>query len=141
MSTPYRVPILEQFEWQQKVKNFSTSTPPGSPAKGDRYVVKATGTGAWAGKDNQIAWYDGAAWKFDAPVEGWVAYDDSAPGTADGFMFYTGSVWAKLSHTQNTDQFLDQGGANEISAVHAKAAYDQRGEFDSALKAIVFNLP
>ena len=141
MATQYRVPVLEQFDWQPKVKNFSTATPPVSPVKGDRYVVAAGGTGAWVGKDGQIAWYDGAAWKFDVPVEGWVVYDDSVAGLASGYMFYTGTAWAALSHEKNKDQYLDFGGANQVSAAQAKAAYDQRGEYDSGLKAILFNLP
>jgi hypothetical protein len=43
------------------------ATPPGSPANGDAYLVATAGTGAWSGKDGQIAIYaDG--WVF-APVK------------------------------------------------------------------------
>src|SRR6185312_746446 len=31
------------------------TAPPGLPTDGDRYIVKATGTGLFAGHDNQIA--------------------------------------------------------------------------------------
>ena len=51
-----------------------TATPPGSPAAGDRYLVGAGATGAWAGKDDQIAVYIGPAWSFFAPQEGWLLY-------------------------------------------------------------------
>ena len=38
------------------------AAPPGSPAEGDRYLVKPPGSGGFAGKDNQVAHYiDGAA--------------------------------------------------------------------------------
>jgi hypothetical protein len=81
------------LDWQQSVLTFTLSTPPGSPVTGDRYIVKATGTGAWAAKDNQIAEWSGTAWVFDVPNEGFCVriedinkqyiYDGSAWGTFD----------------------------------------------------------
>ena len=48
--------------------------PPATPADGARYLVAPSATGAWAGKDGQIAaWQDGA-WAFLAPRPGWIAY-------------------------------------------------------------------
>lgn len=44
------------------------STPPGGPATGDRYLVLATGTGAWVGQDNNVAEWDGTAWVFTIPA-------------------------------------------------------------------------
>lgn len=66
----FRVPVLEKYEWQQSVKDKDLATPPVSPAKGDRYIVAASPTGAWASQADNIAWYDGAAWKFDIPLAG-----------------------------------------------------------------------
>jgi len=45
------------------------TTPPGSPANGDTYIVATGGTGAWAAKDAQLAvWRSGAAaWEFYDP--------------------------------------------------------------------------
>jgi hypothetical protein len=37
------------------VKDRDLTTPPASPANGDRYLVPAAATGVWAGKTNQIA--------------------------------------------------------------------------------------
>lgn len=49
-------------------------TPPATPAEGDRYIVAAAATGAWAGKSGQVAaWQDGA-WSFHLPVNGWLAW-------------------------------------------------------------------
>ncbi|TXH12638.1 MAG: DUF2793 domain-containing protein [Hyphomicrobiaceae bacterium] len=41
-------------------------TPPVSPSNGDKYLVGASPTGAWVGKENQIATWDGTlvAWVF-----------------------------------------------------------------------------
>lgn len=49
------------------------STPPGSPANGDSYIVGASPTGAWSSKANQIAVWNtvNAAWAFYVPKEGW----------------------------------------------------------------------
>ncbi len=50
------------------------ATPPASPVDGDRYLVAASATGAWAGQESRIAaWMDGA-WSFFAPQAGWRAF-------------------------------------------------------------------
>ena len=180
MSTQYRVPVLEHFQWQQPVINMTTTTPPGAPTKGDRYVVAAGATGAWSGQDDDIAWWDGSAWLFDTPTDGFRLYNaddtkywsfistswqlvgegdmyksvydtnnngivDAAEALDDGVSgnYTTAAQVAAAvanSHIQNTDQYLDFGGANQISAAEAKEAYDRRGIFDTVLKVILFNL-
>ena len=45
-----------------------------------------------------------------------------------------------LEHTQNTDQYVDFGGANQVSASEIKDAYDRRGFYDADIKAILFQL-
>jgi hypothetical protein len=52
------------------------NVPPGGPAEGQRWIVKAAPapTGAWAGHGNHVAaWQDGA-WQFSVPKTGWLAY-------------------------------------------------------------------
>lgn len=63
------------------VKSQTVVTPPATPADGDAYIVGVGGTGAWAGKDNQIArWWattsgaTTAAWEFIVPKVGWRMY-------------------------------------------------------------------
>lgn len=46
------------------------SSPPGSPAAGDAYVVSATATGAWAGRENQVAYWFNGGWSFLTPQQG-----------------------------------------------------------------------
>lgn len=101
--TQYRVPELSTFNWQQNVLN-QTNTPPGSPSKGDRYIVTATASGDWAGQEGKIAWCSnatGPVWSFDTPTEGWQLWDE----TANAYYYYTGAAWSVVSggHTQNTD--------------------------------------
>lgn len=50
------------------------TAPPGSPSEGDCYIPAATATGAWAGHEDDIAVYRGAAWEFVTPKQGWIFY-------------------------------------------------------------------
>ena len=76
------------------------TAPPGGESNGDVYIPKATATGAWAGKENQIAIYDNG-WIFLVPVEGWRAYvqDENID------IIYDGSAW-KLKHPEKVVQTL-----------------------------------
>ncbi len=68
------------------VKDRDLSAPPGSPAEGDRYLVKTPGTGAFAGHDDHIASYADGGWTFYAPRAGWIAYveDEGVLAVWDG---------------------------------------------------------
>ena len=45
-------------------------TPPGAPGVGDRYLVGNSATGAWTGRDADIAEWDGGAWIFSGTTQG-----------------------------------------------------------------------
>ncbi len=59
---------------QLSVLDQDLATPPASPTDGDRYIVAASATGAWAGHETEIAAYQDGAWMFYAPKEGWLAW-------------------------------------------------------------------
>jgi Protein of unknown function (DUF2793) len=63
---------------QLAVVSRGLTAPPSSPAEASRYIVKATGTGAFAGKNNQIARYSGGQWLFYPPSTGWLAWNGTA---------------------------------------------------------------
>lgn len=78
MSTPYRVPVLENFQWQQPILDKDLTAPPAA-TKGNRYIIGTGASGSWSTHDNQITTYDGASWLFTTPTEGttcWVADED-----------------------------------------------------------------
>lgn len=81
--------ILEQGSNHFIVKDKDLATPPGSPAESDAYIIAASPTGAWAGRPNQITWYENGAWRFVVPIEGTEAYvqDENAK------YIYGGSSW------------------------------------------------
>ncbi|HID7885874.1 TPA: DUF2793 domain-containing protein [Pseudomonas aeruginosa] len=56
------------------VKDRDLTTPPASPANGDRYIIPAAATGAWAGKTHQIAVRINGAWEYHSPKVGWLCY-------------------------------------------------------------------
>ena len=49
------------------VLSVGDTTPPTSPANGDRYIVGASATGAWATHDDELAILLGGTWQFYAP--------------------------------------------------------------------------
>lgn len=65
------------------------TAPPGSPSEGDKYIPFATASGAWTGKENQVAAYINATWVFFAPVEGWRAYNQ----TTNELLIFDGTSW------------------------------------------------
>lgn len=76
---------------QLSVKDRDLTAPPVSPASGDRYIVGPSATGAWAGKDAQVAlWYNGA-WNFYAPKHGWLAYVEDEQKLS---VYKTGTGWS-----------------------------------------------
>lgn len=99
MVSPYRVPVLETFQWQAPAISRSLSTPPIAPVpvKNDHYIVKATGSGAWALHDNDIAYYDGSTWKFTTPTAGFICWVNDE----NNYWFFNGAIWA--AYVASTD--------------------------------------
>lgn len=84
---------------QPIVKSVTISAPPGLPAQGDTYIVGGAPTGAWSGKANNIAIWDGVAWQFVVAKNGWGVYCQSDSGTYrfDGTNWtpsYLAGTWA-----------------------------------------------
>lgn len=78
---------------QLSVHERNLTVPPRSPAYGDRYIVAAGATGAWAGRDNQVAAWQGNAWMFYDPQEGWLAW---VVGENQLFA-WSGTAWVQVS--------------------------------------------
>lgn len=117
---------IGRFSYHLSVKDRDLTAPPGSPASGDTYIPAATATGAWAGKEGQIAVWDSAAWVFGVPREGWVASVDDE----DVMIRYNGTVWstgisfAEQAHANQAAVTLGNTNA-EIGGLTISAAYAQ----------------
>lgn len=86
---------------QATVIDKDLTAPPGSPSDGDTYIVAATATGAWAGQEDTIAYYESSAWSFHTPSEGWRVWvqDENEP-----YVFVSTSVgWGKETETLAAD--------------------------------------
>lgn len=86
------ITLLDQLV-QPVLLSRTVATPPASPAEGDGYAVAPGATGAWAGKDNLLARWQGGAWTFTVPATGWMAYVRDTTDIA----IFGGTTWAKLA--------------------------------------------
>ena len=73
---------------QNGVIDKDLTTPPSNPNSNDIYIVGASATGAWSGKDNQLAFYDNG-WRFIEPREGFTFWINDE----DKLYTYNGSKW------------------------------------------------
>ncbi|HEY8565735.1 MAG TPA: DUF2793 domain-containing protein [Beijerinckiaceae bacterium] len=95
------------------------AAPPGTGADGDRYIVAGLGTGAWAGQGGKVAVRLDGAWRFFAPLKGWLAYlaDEGA------LVAWNGTAWvdaiAAIGPLQNVPRLglaTTADAANPLSA-------------------------
>jgi hypothetical protein len=56
------------------VKGRDLGAPPANPVDGERYLIPAGATGAWAGRAGQIAVRIAGAWEFYSPKVGWLCF-------------------------------------------------------------------
>lgn len=107
-------------EYQDSVKDQNLAAPPATPAAGDRYIVAASPTGAWAGKAGQIAEWSGSAWIFVAPTVGMTAIvDDEAKQYT-----WNGTIWVRSGgalQTVTAGNGLTGGGQADTVALHVGA--------------------
>jgi hypothetical protein len=106
---------------QLAVLDRDLSAPPASPGEGQRWIVGASPSGAWAGHASHIAaWQDGA-WQFSVPKIGWLAYviDESA------LLAWDGSAWvAALEFALNN---LSHLGINTSADANNRLAVKSNG--------------
>lgn len=59
---------------QLAVLDRDLSAPPGSPSEGQRWLVAAGASGAWAGQSGAIAAFQDGSWEFFPPKPGWTVW-------------------------------------------------------------------
>ncbi|MHA6533053.1 DUF2793 domain-containing protein [Paenibacillus sp. BAC0078] len=110
------------IEPQASVKNQNLTVPPVSPVEGDRYIIPAAATGAWAGKINQITEYQSAAWVYYTPAVGWTAYVDDE----QKIYSWNGSDWVRTGgalQTITAGNGLTGGGQADSVTLNIGAGY------------------
>lgn len=66
------------------------ATPPAAPSAGDAWLVAAGATGAWAGKTDCLALFQGGGWTFVTPRDGLRIHDAGA-----GQQCFFSGIWRK----------------------------------------------
>lgn len=84
------------------------AAPPADPAQGDRYLVPVGATGAWAGRDGELAVYDLNTWSFQTPVAGWVTRVLSE----DAQLRFDGTAWRDGAGVLTADTLGVNGAAD-----------------------------
>ena len=103
---------------QLAVIDSAQTDPPATPAEGDRYIVAAGGTSAWAGHDGDLASYIDGAWDFDTPEDGWLAFDVAA----GVLLAHQAAGWGVVSGTPSTvDIFGINATADETNRLAVKS--------------------
>ena len=74
---------------QLAVLDRDLTTPPVSPAEGDRHIPAPGAAGAWAGWDGSIAYWIDGAWMRILPSPGWLAWIEAEAQ----LVVWTGSTW------------------------------------------------
>lgn len=101
------------FLIQPHVLDKDLTSPPGSPADGDAYIVGISPSGAWSGHATDLARYSSVetAWEFFDPKEGWEVWVDDE----NKRYRFTGSAWidttSSLPSLPVFDVLLDYGAA------------------------------
>jgi hypothetical protein len=125
---------IEQGAGAFSVKN-QTTTPPGSPADGDSYIVTATATGAWVGWELSVAYYQtGTGWLRIQPREGMLAWDQ----TTNDLHYYSGAAWidygsgAGLAAATTTEQLTGTSAGVASTPDSVAALWEQGSDVASA---------
>jgi hypothetical protein len=84
------------------VEDDDLTAPPVSPADGDTYLVGSGATGAWAGHDGDIAYYDTNGWVFYDPSEGWLLYLKDE----DAYLQFDGANWVGFPAVQQNLAYI-----------------------------------
>lgn len=96
------------------VKHRGVTAAPIAPAKGDRYLIGAGATGAFAGHDGAVAYFVDGAWLFATPRAGWRCFIESEAL----LLIYVAGAWVDVGaaiHTLSNLTTLGVGAAADPS--------------------------
>ena len=106
---------------QLSVIDRDLTAPPGSPGDGDRYIPASGATGAWSGKDLNIAAYQDGAWAFLVPREGWLCW----VADEDVLLVWDGSAWADAGNVASLNPASGGPGGRQRHGGHHQPAERQ----------------
>jgi hypothetical protein len=68
------------------------TVPPATPTQGPNYIIGKSATGDWAGHDNEVVFWSGAAWVFSAATRG----DTHTVVSTNTSMTWNGTDWVSV---------------------------------------------
>ena len=120
------------------VADNDLTAPPGSCADGASYIIAATATGAWAGKEKQIATALGTnasgGWTYHAPAEGFTAYiqDEDARHLYDGSAWVADTTGGSFTTATTTEVLTGTDSAKAVTPDSLAAIWEQGADVASA---------
>lgn len=76
---------------QMTLSSVAASVPPSSPNEGEAHGVGAAATGAWSGRDGQVAVFANGGWVFLTPETGWQGWSGGVRVQFDGAQWREGA--------------------------------------------------
>ena len=95
---------VQGVDWQPSVLG-ELATPPGSPTTGDRYLIIATATGDWVGREDDIAEWNGTSWDFTTPNDGFAVWLEDV----NVQKVYNGTAWVLFGSTIDHGNLIGTG--------------------------------
>jgi hypothetical protein len=87
---------------QLSVLDRTRTTPPASPADGDRHLVASGATGLWAGWDLNVAFWVDGVWMRLVPRPGWLVWI----AAEQVFVVWNGSAWDPVGVPQDVSDAI-----------------------------------
>ena len=87
---------------QLSVLDRTRSTPPVSPADGDRHLVASGATGLWVGWDLNVAFWVDGVWMRLVPHQGWLVWI----AAEQAFVVWNGSAWDPVGVPQDVSDAI-----------------------------------
>ncbi len=87
---------------QLSVLDRTRTTPPASPADGDRHLVASGATGIWAGWDLNVAFWVDGSWLRLVPRPGWLVWI----AAEQAFVVWNGSAWDPVGVPQDVSDAI-----------------------------------
>lgn len=115
---------------QPAVLDRHLASPPASPAEGDRYIVAAAATGAWAGHEGAIAAFQDGAWAVFAPRQGWTAWiaDEAVLVAWDGAAWITAGGGGSVNPTPLVGVNATADATNRLSVAAPATLLNHEGD-------------
>ena len=109
---------------QLGVTDRDRGTPPADPAEGARHIVGAGASGAWAGREGQIAlWSTAEGWLFTPPLTGWRAW----VAAEEDLIVFDGTGWKGLHEVLGINTVADEVNRLAVASEASLFSHDGAG--------------